>query len=141
MLVCGRPAVATDGQMRVQEKVYRPPKYLRYAAAGLLLVSLLVLVLQREISFTSIAFLLMSLVSAGALAEQFLARVLITDSGVEIVQLFNKKTIKISEIRQVKIQDHELWIYLKNGKVVGMPDWFSDRHSLYQVLKHKLRDL
>ena len=42
-------------------------------------------------------------------------------------------------MEKVKIEDHELFIYLKNDKIKRLPDWFSDRHSLYKLLDNRLK--
>ncbi|VTR67249.1 hypothetical protein DESC_590164 [Desulfosarcina cetonica] len=67
------------------------------------------------------------------------SKVIFNDSYIEIKNLFKKEKIKISDMVKVKIEDHELFLYLKNDKTKRLPSWFSDRHSLYKLLDSRLK--
>ena len=65
----------------------------------------------------------------------------VNDSDIVINDLFKTKIVKISDIENIKMEDHELYILLKNNKKLDIPFWFPNKRSLYMVLKSRLNAL
>ncbi len=76
-----------------------------------------------------------------AIIEFYLSKVVVNESTVEIVSLFKKEIINISELEKAKIEDHELFLHLKNGKVQRMPSWFTGKISLHKILSNRIKNL
>lgn len=76
-----------------------------------------------------------------AIIDLYVSKVAVTGSRVEIAGLFKKVNIKISDIEKAKIEDHELFLYLKSGTVQKLPSWFGEKNSLQKVLANRMKSL
>ena len=88
---------------------------------------------------SAIALSLLCILFVLAVIDLYFSKVIFNDSYIEIKNSFKKEKFNISDMEKVKIEDHELFIYLKNDKIKRLPDWFSDRHSLYKLLDNRLK--
>ena len=95
----------------------------------------------REICFTTIALSCFEILIILALIELFKSNMIINDSDIIIHGWFKNKIIKLSSIREVKMEDHELYILLSNDKNLDLPFWFPNKKSLYMVLKSRIKSL
>ena len=77
----------------------------------------------------------------GVLIELLKSNMAVNDSDIVINNLFETKITKISDIESIKIEDHELYILIKNNKRLDIPFWFPNKKSLYMVLKSRLNAL
>ncbi|GAB6905896.1 hypothetical protein JCM12296A_17310 [Desulfosarcina cetonica] len=125
--------------MKITNKIYTPPKYLTFIIlVGTLIVAFSIFMI-KEISILTIALSLSCILFLLAVLDLHFSKVIFNDSYIEIKNLFKKEKIKISDMVKVKIEDHELFLYLKNDKTKRLPSWFSDRHSLYKLLDSRLK--
>ena len=124
--------------MKSIKKIYKPSSQ----KLGILFVSLTVLIVMLsmagEITLTTVFLGVVALFTGVAIIDMLKSKVIVKQSQIDIIGLFNKETIQVSEIRASKIKDHRLWIDLKNGETKDMPAWFDGHRSLHQILRNKL---
>jgi hypothetical protein len=125
--------------MAISEKIYKPPKWLFYLLITAFIFVTFLIFMVREISFTTITLALMALLFVAALIELSLSKVTVNESCVEIAGFFKKEKILISEITKAKIEDHELFLHLKNDTVRRMPYWFTGKNSLQKILSNRIK--
>jgi hypothetical protein len=125
--------------MKATEKVYSPPRYLYYFLIAIFLFVLFLIYIIEEISFTTIALSCFEIIIIISLIELFKSNMRINDSEIIINGLFKNKIINLSEIKEVKMQDHELYIFLNDNKKLDLPFWFPSQKSLYLVIKDRLK--
>lgn len=125
--------------MAISEKIYKPPKWIFWFIAIVLIFDLFGIFMIQEISVTTITLAFMAVLSIAALIELSLSRVAISESFIEISGLFKKEILIISECAKVKVEDHELFIHMKNGKVRRMPYWFTGKNSLQKILSNRIK--
>lgn len=127
--------------MTISEKIYKPPKWLFCFSIGVFIFVTVGIFMIREISFTTIFLLCMAILSIIVLIELLVSKVEVNESAVLIVSLFKKDTISIAELEKAKIENHELFLYLKNGELQRMPYWFTGKISLNKILSNRLKKL
>lgn len=127
--------------MKPKEYIYKPPKYLYYFFVIIILVVLFLIIMIREICFTTIALSCFEILIILVLIDLSKSSMVINDSDIIIHGWFKNKIIKFSNIREVKMEDHELYIPLSNDKYLDLPFWFPNKKSLYMVLKSRIKSL
>ncbi len=127
--------------MTISEKIYKPPKWLFWLLIFAFIFAVAGIIVIRDISFTTISLFCMAVLFAAAIIELHLSKVVVNESGVEIAGLFRKEMISLSELEKAKIEDHELFLHLKNGTVRRMPPWFAGKASLQKILSHRIKNL
>ena len=70
-----------------------------------------VILMIKEISITTIVLLCMAIGFFVAIIELYFSKIIVNESCVEIVSLFKKEKIQISDIEKAKDEDHELFLY------------------------------
>ena len=127
--------------MKPKEKIYKPPKYLYYFFVITFSFVLFLILMIREICFTTIALSCFEILIILALIELSKSNMIINDSDIIIHGWLKNKIIQLSDIREVKMEDHELYIPLSNDKNLDLPFWFPNKKSLYMVLKSRIKSL
>ena len=125
----------------MKSKIYKPPKYLYYIFVSIFCLVLFLIIMIKEVSFTTIVLFCFEILIIGALIELLKSNMAVNDSDIVINNLFETKITKISDIESIKIEDHELYILIKNNKRLDIPFWFPNKKSLYMVLKSRLNAL
>ena len=125
----------------MKSKIYKPPNYLCYIFVSIFCLVLFLIIMIKEVSFTTIVLFCFEILIIGALIELLKSNMAVNDSDIVINNLFKTKITKISDIESIKIEDHELYILIKNNKRLDIPFWFPNKKSLYMVLKSRLNAL
>ena len=125
----------------MKSKIYKPPNYLYYIFVSIFCLVLFLIIMIKEVSFTTIVLFCFEILIIGALIELLKSNMAVNDSDIVINNLFKTKITKISDIESIKIEDHELYIFIKNNKRLDIPFWFPNKKSLYMVLKSRLNAL
>ena len=125
----------------MKSKIYKPPNYLYYIFVSIFCLVLFLIIMIKEVSFTTIVLFCFEILIIGALIELLKSNMAVNDSDIVINNLFKTKITKISDIESIKIEDHELYILIKNNKRLDIPFWFPNKKSLYMVLKSRLNAL
>ena len=125
----------------MKSKIYKPPNYLYYIFVSIFCLVLFLIIMIKEVSFTTIVLFCFEILIIGALIELLKSNMAVNDSDIVINNLFETKITKISDIESIKIEDHELYILIKNNKRLDIPFWFPNKKSLYMVLKSRLNAL
>jgi len=128
-------------KMTSKEKIYKPPKWIVLFLSGTLLFICFLIIMVSEISFASVFLFIMALMEIVAIIEISISKVMVKDSTIEIIGLFKKQIIDISEIQQSKAEGYQVFIYFKNGKIQKMPSWFGSKRGFQQVVNNKIKKL
>lgn len=127
--------------MKPKENIYEPPKHIYYFFVITFSFVLFLILMIKEICFTTITLSCFEIVIILALIELYKSNMIINDSDIIIHGWFKNKIIKLSNIKEVKMEDHELYIRLSNDKNLDLPFWFQNKKSLYMVLKSRIKGL
>jgi hypothetical protein len=93
----------------------------------------------REFSILAAFLFCFAVLCIAGIIELGMAKIVMESDRLIIIDGFRKNVIEISGIKSVKIEDYELLIYMKDGKIHKMPYWFAGRRGLYQILRSKLK--
>ena len=127
--------------MTISEKIYKPPKWLFWFLIVAFIFVTVGIFIIRDISFTTIGLFCMAVLFLFGIIELYLSKVVVNESSVEIVSLFKKEMINISELEKANIEDHELFLHLNNGTVRRLPSWFTGKISLQKILSNRIKNL
>ena len=125
--------------MKIKEKTYKPPKILTYFFIAVIALMAFLIFKIHEISFITVSLAILSVIFILGSIDLSLSKIIYKESDIEITNSFKKEIIKMSDIKRVKIEDHELFLYMKNSKIKRLPSWFTGRKSLYKLIDNNLK--
>jgi hypothetical protein len=121
-------------------KEYRPPLWITiFLLVGSILVpSALFFMAGPKLTMTSLFLLSFSLMGIVAIVELKVSKVVICEDEVDIIGLFQRKTIPMKDIDHVELSDRQAAIRLKDGQWQRLPSWFSKHKSFFHTIRNRI---